>query len=334
MLSRTIPFFLAIISPAACWDPLGHQTVGFLAQKYFTTQANETISSLIGLNSEFDIGDAAAWADTVRDKDGLPWSKNWHFINPKGDDPATNTCKLSYPSDCPGANNDNCIISQILNQTSIVLNFSLPLPERRQSTMFLLHFFGDLHQPMHTSGYKYGGNLVRPVCWGRQPPCTEYINDTVPYERNLHATWDSAIPRKLRGLEPRTGVEETKRAAIAWAEDLWRDERDARGSRDQDADQDFEVDVYGARTIIGYAEESNRLVCSSALSKGVEWVLSNDLSLGYYEENKEVVKAQVTKAGRRLAGWMNVLAAELGRMQGMEKESKGNNNNNNKWGDL
>lgn len=241
------------------------------------------------------------------------------LIDPKGDNPATNTCKLSYPSDCPGANNDNCIISQIVNQTSIVLNVSLALPERRQATMFLLHFFGDLHQPMHASGYKYGGNLVRPVCWGREPPCTEYINGTIPYQRNLHGTWDSAIPRKLRGLKSETSDEETKEAAIAWAEDLYRDEGLLVVAEQE---EDVDVDVYGPKTVIRYAEESNRLVCSNALSKGEEWVLSRDLSLGYYEENKEVVKAQAAKAGRRLAGWMNVLAEELGRIKGNEREGK------------
>ncbi|KAK4161190.1 S1/P1 nuclease [Cladorrhinum sp. PSN259] len=305
MRSLGLPLALALAVPAAAWDPFGHQTVGFLAQKYFTEQANETISSLIGLSADFDIGDAAAWADTVRDKEGLPWSKNWHFINPKGDNPATNTCNLQYPSDCPGDKKDNCIISQIMNQTSIVLNTSYPTRERRQSTLFLLHFFGDLHQPMHTSGYKYGGNLVRPVCWGREPPCVEYINDTIPYSRNLHGTWDSAIPRKLRGITPETTAEQNKAAAISWAADLY----------DEDAVLE-KVDILTPRSVIGYATESNKLVCTNALRDGEEWVLSHDLSGAYYEENKDVVHRQVGKAGRRLAGWMNAVARELGNIEG------------------
>ncbi|KAK4221058.1 S1/P1 nuclease [Podospora fimiseda] len=305
MLSFKLPLVLALAVPATAWDPFGHQTVGFLAQKYFTPQANKTISSLIGLNPDFDIGDAAAWADTVRDKDGLPWSKNWHFINPKGDNPATNTCFLSYPSDCPGPDNDNCIISQIMNQTSIVLNTSYPLHERRQSTMFLLHFFGDLHQPMHTSGYKYGGNLVRPVCWGKVPPCIEYINGTIPYSRNLHGTWDSAMPRKLRNLPAETTDEENKAAAISWAQDLYDERAMAQ-----------EVDVWSVKKVIEYAKESNKLVCTNAMKGGEEWVLNQDLSKEYYEENKDVLANQVAKAGLRLAGWMNGIAKFLGDIEG------------------
>jgi len=71
----------ALAAPAYSWDPFGHQTVGFLAHKYFTAEANATFDALVGLRKEFDIGDAAAWADTIRDKDNLPWSKNWHFIS-------------------------------------------------------------------------------------------------------------------------------------------------------------------------------------------------------------------------------------------------------------
>ncbi len=79
LFQATVLIFLAV--PARCWDSFGHQTVGFLAQKYFTVDANATFSALVGLQQEFDIGDAAAWADTIRDKDNLPWSKNWHFIS-------------------------------------------------------------------------------------------------------------------------------------------------------------------------------------------------------------------------------------------------------------
>ena len=81
MLVRTIPLLLLAAVPAICWDGFGHQTVGFVAQKYFTEEANATIGALIGLNERFDIGDAAAWADTVRGNENLPWSKNWHFIS-------------------------------------------------------------------------------------------------------------------------------------------------------------------------------------------------------------------------------------------------------------
>ena len=63
--------------------------------------------------------------------------------------------------------------------------------------------------------------------------------------------------------------------------------------------------------MLGYAAESNRLVCSNELKNGGAWVLNNDLSKGYYEENVRVVYDRVGKAGLRLEAWMNVVARVL-----------------------
>ncbi len=123
---KPLPLLALAAAPILAWDPMGHQTVGFLAHKYFSAAANATFGPLLGLDNPvspiYDIGDAAAWADTVRDKDGLPWSKNWHFINPKGDDPDNHVCVMNYTTDCVGS---NCIVAAILNQVSILTTCSL-----------------------------------------------------------------------------------------------------------------------------------------------------------------------------------------------------------------
>ncbi|KAK0620151.1 S1/P1 nuclease [Immersiella caudata] len=293
---KSLSLALLAVNPALSWDGFGHQTVGYIAQKYFTSEANATLGAIIGLNSNFDIGDAAAWADTVRDGANLPWSKNWHFINPKGDDPNNHVCTVNYTIDCPGS---NCIIAAIMNQTNILLDTTRPLITRRNATMWLLHFFGDLHQPMHTSGFKLGGNAVRPVCWDSPAPCPGGT-------RNLHAIWDSAIPRKWRSMPEETTPAEDKVAAVAWAADIYAKQQvegiDGYGAC---------ADLHGPGCVLGYAAESNRLVCTNALKDGEPWVLSHDLSKEYYEENAKVVEGRVAKAGVRLAAWMNGIARVL-----------------------
>ncbi|KAM7190046.1 S1/P1 nuclease [Naviculisporaceae sp. PSN 640] len=298
-----------LTGPAAAWDPFGHQTVGYLASKYFNKSTLSHLTSLIGLSDQFDIGDAAAWADTVRDRDGLPWSKNWHFVNPRADDPATNTCRLDYPSDCPKG---NCIIDAILNQTRTIMDPTVGPAARRNATMWVLHFFGDLHQPMHASGYKYGGNLVRPVCFG---PMGECNNGTVPGERvlSLHSIWDSAIPRKLRGLKDDETPQVDKEAAKLWADEIYQTQQ-AEGVKSEGE----ECGSMGC--VVDWASESNRLVCEHALAKGEQWVLSHDLSLDYFLENAKVVQSQVGKAGRRLGHWMNALTDILDQFPPETKE--------------
>ncbi|KAK0641372.1 S1/P1 nuclease [Cercophora newfieldiana] len=294
---KSLPLALLAATPALSWDGFGHQTVGYIAQKYFTSETNATLGAIIGLNPEFDIGDAAAWADTVRDGANLPWSKNWHFINPKGDDPNNHICTMNYTLDCPGS---NCIVAAIMNQTSILLDTARDSIARRNATMWLLHFFGDLHQPMHTSGYKLGGNAVRPVCWDQAAPCPGGT-------RNLHAIWDSAIPRKLRGMPEETTDAEEKIAAIQWAGDIFAKQQ----AESLDIATGVCSDLHGPGCVLAYAAESNRLVCSNALKDGEAWVLSHDLSKGYYEENAMVVEDRVGKAGVRLAAWMNAVVRVL-----------------------
>ncbi|KAK1755550.1 S1/P1 nuclease [Echria macrotheca] len=311
----TIPTLLSLVVVVAppvvlAWDSLGHQTVGFLAQKYFTAQANATFNALLGIGDDgeggFDIGDAAAWADTIRDPGNLPWSKGWHFINPKADDPEHGVCSLVYPSDCPAG---NCIVSAIANQTSLVLSGGEGMV-KKNATMFLLHLIGDLHQPLHASGFKLGGNAVRPVCFGQG--CGESVNFT-----SLHGVWDGGIARRIRGLEFRPGREadererrEDKEAARAWAGEIY-------GKRGGEMGKEGVCDVLGSdECVLRWARESNGLVCTHVLKRGERYVLEHDLAGEYYEENWRVVEDRIAKAGWRLAGWMNAVARVLGKSNG------------------
>jgi hypothetical protein len=72
--------FLALIRPISGWGDLGHRTVGYLAQTYFTDAASQLVNSLLVDDSDngFDISDAAIWAD--RQKEHMPFTRNWHFI--------------------------------------------------------------------------------------------------------------------------------------------------------------------------------------------------------------------------------------------------------------
>jgi hypothetical protein len=59
-----------------------------------------------------------------------------------------------------------------------------------------------------------------------------------------------------------------------------------------------------------WATETNRLNCDFVFKKGVEWLENNNLGEEYYDEAAPVVEAQILKAGIRLAGWLNALAAD------------------------
>jgi hypothetical protein len=69
---------VALAQPIAGWGDVGHRTVGYLAQKYFTTQASNWASSLLSNENGWDISDAAVWADAVKHQ--RQYSAEWHYI--------------------------------------------------------------------------------------------------------------------------------------------------------------------------------------------------------------------------------------------------------------
>ena len=69
---------LVLTGQAAAWGGLGHRTVGYLAQHFFTEDAAQLIQDLLKPTESFDIGDAAVWPDTIRMRQ--PFTEGWHFI--------------------------------------------------------------------------------------------------------------------------------------------------------------------------------------------------------------------------------------------------------------
>lgn len=189
-------------------------------------------------------------------------------------------------------------------QTAILVNPSNPSIDRKNATMFLLHLIGDVHQPLHTTGFKRGGNEVKPVCWGKNPPPHDQCDRG---KVNLHSVWDSSILHKYRGL-PQSGLDndEEKVAAQEWASDLFAKQSKA-GARSQDEC----TDISGVDCVLGWTIESNALVCSRVIAPSEEWIREHDLSKKYFEDNKLLVEEQVGKAGLRLAGWLNAVAEAI-----------------------
>jgi hypothetical protein len=78
-----IPVLLLILSyfrQASAWSGLGHCTVGYVAKALFTDAASNLVNDLLQPNDEFDICDAATWADKVRHTHEFAHTASWHFI--------------------------------------------------------------------------------------------------------------------------------------------------------------------------------------------------------------------------------------------------------------
>lgn len=157
----------------------------------------------------------------------------------------------------------------------------------------LIHFIGDLHQPLHVEAKLRGGNDL-PV----------YFDNCYPNKSNLHSVWDTHIPHKINGLKDEPKHNDEKEPAAKWAKKLFQ----SHGLRPLQAECS---DIKRAlKCPMIWAIETNRLNCDFVFKNGIEWLEHNDLGGDYYEEAAPIVEAQILKAGIRLAVWLNALAAD------------------------
>jgi nuclease S1 len=191
--------FLAcfLTTPAAyAWGCKGHQTVALIAEKHLTPEARQLVEKLLGENpidpklkrwcgnaTNDLMVDASTWPDDIRNE-----RRNgpWHYIDiPRG---KHNGSLAEY---C-GA--DGCVTRAIEEQRAILKDKSAEPLKRAEALRYLIHFVGDLHQPLHAiNNGDNGGNCV-PVKYLHHDPLPNPLHpEREDYSPNLHQVWDTEI---------------------------------------------------------------------------------------------------------------------------------------------
>ena len=208
---RTLAAFAIIAgaassSPAFAWGNEGHEAIALIARHYLeaTPGLASKVDTLLatGLNDPVvpdGFAGLGTWADKYRDSSNArkAATRQWHFVDLELDgsnDKAAACFGNALPPNSPampGIPND-CVINKI-NQFERELSAPGTDPaERKLALLFLLHFIGDVHQPLHAADNRdSGGNNVF-VVTGNATTGT-----------NLHSYWDSNTVGRL-GSTPET----------------------------------------------------------------------------------------------------------------------------------
>ncbi len=215
---------LVLASPANAYWEYGHQTIAEIAWANITPKARLEITRLLRQEKLLgtpeckagNIDDAAVWADcikTIRGPDGkqkFGYANAWHFQD-------VNICS---PFELESACRDgNCVSAQIERDVKLLKDRRTPTAKRVEALVFLIHFVGDLHQPLHAGekGDK-GGNDVK----------ADY--GTLSTSRlNLHAIWDGYLAERAISTGPslvrRYAPAERNRIAAGnvtdWSRESW-----------------------------------------------------------------------------------------------------------------
>lgn len=150
------------------WGPEGHRLVARLADQMLTPVAHAQITATLAPDET--IIALSSWADDVR-KDRAETAP-WHYV----DIPIT-SAGLDMQRDCP---DNNCVIAEIADFRKTWHDPSVSAKDRREALLFLVHFVGDMHQPLHCAdNMDEGGNDVVLPFFGE--------------DWKLHSIWDSGV---------------------------------------------------------------------------------------------------------------------------------------------
>ena len=262
--------------------------------------ARDKLRAILGLTTdaalENAMATAAVWPDRI-DRAATGTSK-WHFIN------APISAPFSVAGNCP---DHECVIDQIENMRNRLQTnqkgfrlLAKPEPFRpmtSQELAFLIHFVGDVHQPLHAAwnGDRGGGcvPLAKPLVHDDENGVT----------RDLHIAWD--IDEVLAAMKGHGGSEQATAAALF--------KRFKNGATISQA------------TPVDWARESSEIAKTAIYQKlGIPTftgATSSDCAAGikpvlitstYLEGNVAIVEQRLMEAGVRLSNVLNEICSGAG----------------------
>ncbi|MDY8137887.1 S1/P1 nuclease [Aquimarina sp. 2201CG5-10] len=170
MITRRIVLFFFLISFIGFsseydWGKTGHRATGEIANTYLTNKARKNIDRLLKGKS---LAFVSTFADEIKSDDSYRGYSPWHYVNFSFD--------KKYGEETPSEYGD--LIKGIEKCVEVLKDKSATDKDKEFYLKMLVHFIGDLHQPLHVGrGEDKGGNDIQ-VRWFRDGS-------------NLHRVWDS-----------------------------------------------------------------------------------------------------------------------------------------------
>ncbi|KAJ3704091.1 hypothetical protein LUZ61_007796 [Rhynchospora tenuis] len=266
--------FLLLIAGAPlsyAWGVDGHYMICRIAQSRLTSTASSAVLDLLPSGANGDLASECSWADNVRT--AYPWSSPLHYV-----DTPDNLCTYDYSRDChdSSGNAGYCVVGAINNYTTQLLSYPTSRYNLTQALMFLAHFMGDVHQPLHVGFTTDAGGNGITVYW--------YTTKT-----NLHSVWDTKIIQTAMsnyyGNDHNIMADSINANITSDQVSQW----DACGSSSADCANNF-------------ATESIQDACSYAYQDASQNAKLNDT---YFLSRKPIVETRIAQAGVRLANLLN-----------------------------
>jgi hypothetical protein len=285
-MSRTllaVALVLFSVGAAQAWWCTGHMTVATIARQLVDSDVRSQIDNIISELSSMgpfpqtpNFVEAGCWADDL--KRNIPEMKHWHFLN------------IPYnPTNFPIAHYPD----QVENVAAEIAQFSDSIKWTKDGSNTweltfalgnLIHFFGDIHQPLHVTEMfssqfpngDYGGNLFMIVTNGTS--------------QDLHGYWDAICNQFVS--DPKRPLSYSQLQSIT---DLANQYQSTYNISQE------EINVWNASTM---AQEGFNMAVQYAYANLQP---GDTLSETYYNNCVAAAEYRVTLAGLRLGTQLNYL---------------------------
>jgi hypothetical protein len=192
--------FLALCTPSLsrAWGPGGHMMTAQIAFDRLNPRARAQAKILLAIPinpaavsaKSKDFVNAAHWADDLRSVPAFKFLEPLHFIDKPFSTDGTPLPGIPVPN-----------IVTALRDNVRILRTSTDQNARARALRLIIHFVGDIHQPLHSTarvssarpGGDQGGNLVTIQITGPNGN---------PRNVNLHSYWDGGLDRFPKGGPP------------------------------------------------------------------------------------------------------------------------------------
>lgn len=168
-VATSVVLLLLSAAPVHAWGGAGHRIVALLAERFLSPQAREGVARLLSPGQ--NLADAANWADEYREQ--CANTSGWHYVNIPLDE-------LRYEPErfCAGAR--SCVVRALDRASALLGDETRSDAERRYALHLVVHFTGDLHQPLHSGDRAdRGGNDMHVRFAGKA--------------MTMHALWDGGL---------------------------------------------------------------------------------------------------------------------------------------------
>ncbi|MCH5213815.1 MAG: S1/P1 nuclease [Muribaculaceae bacterium] len=248
----TLGIFSFITLNAFGWGQKGHDTVAFIAENHLTPTTQAAIDSLL---DGYSLVYWANWLDNASHTADYAYTKTWHYKNIDANKTFENAPKIK----------EGNIVDAITEQVAVLQDENSTKDEKALALKMVVHFLGDIHQPMHMGrASDRGGNYHKVKFFKR--------------DTNLHSVWDSNV------LE----------TAHKWSHTEWQREIDRLS-----AEQQAELVKGGTPATWG---KETYLICTEIYENTPE---STNIEYDYVAKWTPTVELQLEKGGLRLADVLN-----------------------------